>query len=247
MHRECCGIFLLLQIKNVMLSSLKTINMQMYSDRTFYLIGGANGSGKTTIARELIGDHPEISFLNADDIQRENNVTAGRAGIMLLDKMEEVFSSHASFAFETTLSGKVHNKFMKQAKSDGYKIVFLYVFLASVEQNIARVRQRVALGGHDVPENVIIRRYQKSLLNFESVAQKSDQWELYYNGDKKCELLARGFHDKIDIINHPRYVKFIERRTNILSNHLLELAQRGSERARNEALNAGVPIVSVSR
>lgn len=221
--------------------------MNVCTDKVFYLIGGPNGSGKTTLARELIGDHPEISFLNADDIQRENNVTAGRAGMMLLDKMEEIFSSHASFAFETTLSGKLHNKFIKRAKADGYKIVFLYVILSSVEQNLARVRQRVALGGHDVPESVIRRRYNKSILNFEPVANMADQWELYYNGDKQCELLARGIHDKVNIVNNPRYATFVERRAKILSDHLLNLAQRGAEQARNIALSAGVPVVSISR
>ena len=221
--------------------------MKIYSEKVFYLIGGPNGSGKTTLARELIGDHPEISFLNADDIQHKYNVTAGRAGMMLLDKMEEVFSAHASFAFETTLSGKFHNKIIKRAKSDGYKIVFLYVILSSVEQNLARVRQRVALGGHDVPESTIRRRYDKSILNFEPVAQMADQWELYYNGDKSYELLARGVHDQVDIVNNPKYSNFIERRARLLSEHLLELAQRGSKQARDIALSAGIPVVSVSR
>jgi len=221
--------------------------MKIYSEKVFYLIGGPNGSGKTTLARELIGDHPEISFLNADDIQHKYDVSPGRAGMMLLDKMEEIFSAHSSFAFETTLSGKLHNKFIKRAKSDGYKIVFLYVVLSSVEQNLARVRQRVALGGHDVPESVIRRRYDKSILNFEPVAQMADQWELYYNGDKKYELLARGIHDKIDIVNNPKYSTFIERRARLLSDHLLELAQRGATQARNIALSAGVPVVSIQR
>ena len=221
--------------------------MKIYSEKVFYLIGGPNGSGKTTLARELIGDHPEISFLNADDIQHDHNVNATRAGMMLLDKMEEVFSAHASFAFETTLSGRLHNKFIKRAKSDGYKIVFLYVFLSSVEQNLARVRQRVALGGHDVPESVVRRRYNKSMLNFEPVAQMVDQWELYYNGGKSYELLARGVHDQIDIVNNPKYSTFVERRARLLSEHLLELAQRGATQARNIALSAGVPVVSIQR
>ncbi len=221
--------------------------MKIYSEKVFYLIGGPNGSGKTTLARELIGDHPEVAFLNADDIQRENNVSAGRAGVILLDKMEEIFSAHASFAFETTLSGHIHNKFIKRAKADGYKIVFLYVILSSVEQNLARVRQRVALGGHDVPESIVRRRYAKSMLNFEPVASMSDQWELYYNGGKNYELLARGVHDSVDIVNNPKYTSFVERRARFLSEHLLELAQRGATQARNIALSAGVPVVSVSR
>ena len=221
--------------------------MKIYSNKVFYLIGGPNGSGKTTIAREMIGDNPKISFLNADDIQRENNVNAARAGIILLDRMRDLFASHASFAFETTLSGKIHNKFITRARDEGYKIVFLYVYLASVEQNIARVHQRVALGGHDVPEITIRRRYQKSLMNFEPVARQSDQWELYYNGNTEYELLARGVHDQVDVIDNPKYISFVERRAKILSNHLLDLGARAAERARTTALNAGVPIVTIQR
>ena len=221
--------------------------MKIYHDKFLYLIAGPNGSGKTTIARELIGDNPTLSFLNADDIAREYNIGPVKAGRVLMDKMDTVFSAHHSFALETTLSGKFHNHVIKRAKSDDYKIVFLYVFLSSVEQNIARVRQRVALGGHDVPESTIRRRYLKSIMNFEPVAKQSDQWELYYNGGTRYELLAHGIHEQIKIINNPMYTSFVERRAKILSNHLLELAQRGAEHARAVALNAGVPIISVER
>ncbi len=221
--------------------------MKIYSNKVFYLIGGPNGSGKTTIAREMIGDNPKIAFLNSDDIARERGVTPARAGIILLDQMRDLFATHASFAFETTLAGKIHNKFIARARQEGYKIVFLYVYLASVEQNIARVRQRVALGGHDVPETTIRRRYQKSLMNFEPAAQQSDQWELYYNGNTEYELLARGVHDQVDVIDNPKYTTFVERRAKILSDHLLELGARAAERARTTALNAGVPVVSIQR
>lgn len=221
--------------------------MHIYSDKVLYLIGGPNGSGKTTLARELIGDNPTISFLNADDIAREYNVSPLKAGAILMDKMNHIFSMHGSFAFETTLSGRYHNNVIQRAKSDGYNMVFLYVFLSSVDQNIARVRQRVALGGHDVPESTIRRRYSKSIMNFESVAKLSDQWELYYNGGASYELLAHGVREQIKIVNNPLYSSFVERRAKILSNHLLELAQRAAHRARATALNAGVPIVSVER
>lgn len=220
--------------------------MNIYYDKAFYLIGGPNGSGKTTIAHELIDDNPNIAFLNSDEIMRANNVSQECAGRMLLSKMDDLFSAHASFAFETTLSGKLHNKFIKRARGDGYKIVFLYVYLASVEENIARVRQRVALGGHDVPENIIRRRYKKSLLNFEPVTKQSDQWELYYNGNTSYELLAHGMGEKIDVINNPMYRNFLERRANALSERLLELGQRATERARIIAMNSGLQLPAMA-
>ena len=89
--------------------------------------------------------------------------------------------------------------------------------------------------------------HNKSLLNFEPVANLADQWELYYNGDKNYELLARGVHDQVDVVNNPKYSTFVERRAKILSDHLLNLAQRGAAQARDIALSAGVPVVSVQR
>ena len=217
--------------------------MQIYNCKVLYLIGGPNGSGKTTLAREIIGENPGIKFLNTDDVQRENNVRPQVAGRIVLQKMKELFSTHDSFIFETTLSG--NNNYIKQARENGYQIIFVYVLLASLEQNIARVKQRVALGGHDVPEDVIRRRYYRSMANIDSVVQQVDQWKIYYNGEDKYELIADGVGDKINVINNPRYKNFIERRGKVLSEHLSELGSCAAKKARLAAINAGVPIADI--
>ena len=217
--------------------------MQIYNSKVLYLIGGANGSGKTTLAREIVAENPDIEFLNPDDIQRENNVDAKKAGRMVLQRMKHLFSTHDSFIYETTLSG--NNNYIKQAREIGYKIIFVYVVLASVEQNIARVRQRVALGGHDVPEDIIRRRYYRSLSNVDSVCKKSDEWKIYDNSNNKYELIVQGIGEKINVINNPRYKEFIENRGKILSEHLLELGRCAAKKARLAAINAGVPIADV--
>lgn len=217
--------------------------MQIYNSKVLYLIAGPNGSGKTTLAREIVAENPDIEFLNPDDIQRENNVDAKKAGRMVLQRMKHLFSTHDSFIYETTLSG--NNNYIKQAREIGYKIIFVYVVLASVEQNIARVRQRVALGGHDVPEDIIRRRYYRSLSNVDSVCKKSDEWKIYDNSNNKYELIVQGIGEKINVINNPRYKEFIENRGKILSEHLLELGRCAAKKARLAAINAGVPIADV--
>ena len=217
--------------------------MQIYNSKVLYLIAGANGSGKTTLAREIVAENPDIEFLNPDDIQRENNVDAKKAGRMVLQRMKHPFSTHDSFIYETTLSG--NNNYIKQAREIGYKIIFVYVVLASVEQNVARVKQRFALGGHDVPEDVIRRRYYRSLSNVDSVCKNSDEWKIYDNSQDKYELIVQGIGDKINVINNPRYREFIENRGKILSEHLLELGRCAAKKARLAAINAGVPIADV--
>ena len=217
--------------------------MQIYNKKVLYVIAGANGSGKTTLAQEIANENPDIKFLNPDSIQRENKVDAKKAARMVLMQMRQLFSTHDSFIYETTLAGK--NNFVKQAQDNGYKIIFVYVLLSSVEQNIARVKQRVAMGGHDVPEKDIRRRYYRSLLNIDSVQTQSDQWEIYYNGEDKYELIARGIGNQINVINNPRYKNFIEHRGKILSEHLLELGRCAAKKARLAAINAGVPIADI--
>lgn len=88
------------------------------------------------------------------------------------------------------------------------KIIFIYVFLDSVEQNIQRIKHRVKLGGHNVPKNDVERRYVRSLKNFKSVIKKVDYWELRYNGNENCELVAHGMPGVLDIVDDALYNKF---------------------------------------
>ncbi len=215
----------------------------MYKENIFYLIGGANGSGKTTLGRELISENPDLEFLNADEIASAEGVNSLRAGSILFKRLENVFSESKSFVLETTLSGKFHNKVIKRAHDMNYKVVFAYVMLSSVEQNLARVRQRVAMGGHDVPEKIIRRRYQKSILNFEDVYKQSDNWTLYYNGDKTPELIACGVRDKINIVNGTHYKIYMDARDKCISDNLMRLAGCGASRAQQAANVASIPVV----
>jgi predicted ABC-type ATPase len=158
----------------------------------FYLIAGANGSGKTTLARELLRNE-EIEFLNADEIAAEIKDRVGLAsGKILLKKLDDTLTAKKTCAVESTISGKHHLKILEKARTLGYEVIFIYVFLDNVNLNIARVRRRVLLGGHNVPEADIRRRYERSIANFQKARALSDRWELYYNGGGDCDIIARG-------------------------------------------------------
>ena len=64
------------------------------------------------------------------------------------------------------------------------------------------------MGGHNVPESDVCRRYARSMKNFKDVIKKVDHWDLYYNGDDTYELVARGKHAMLDILNDGLYNKF---------------------------------------
>ena len=164
--------------------------------KQLYLIAGANGSGKSTIARKLLPSEG-LQFVNPDDIARELNpakpekakVAAGKEALRRIDSF---FASVTSFAIETTLSGMVHIKTLRRAKELGYKSTIIYVFVDSPEVCIARIAARVKNGGHYIPDEDVRRRYVRSKHNFLKVyATLACHWTLFYNGASQADMVAR--------------------------------------------------------
>lgn len=143
---------------------------------TLYIIAGPNGAGKTTAAYNLLpGVFETVEFVNADEIARgisplNPEGVAFQAGRIMLERLEDLVNKQISFAFETTLSGLSYLKFVEAAKSTGYNMVMFFVYLSSAELAQNRVLSRVSKGGHNIPPDVIERRYFKGLSNFSSYA-----------------------------------------------------------------------------
>ena len=212
----------------------------MITEKTVYLIAGPNGSGKTTLAKELLNKYSDLKFMNADEVAATRGLGMVDAARIVLQDMNYSLNNGESFIWETTLSGTYQNKFLKQARDAQYKIIFSYVMLASAEQNIARVRQRVALGGHNVPEDILRRRYLKSIMNFAPVCEMSDSWILYYNGDKKIIEIARGDNTTNEmIINDNGYQKY-QVAYNTALEEIVTLANRGARLAQYIARQHGI-------
>jgi len=180
---------------------------------TLYIIAGPNGSGKTTLAKEFI-EIENLPFLNTDEIAKSINPenplnVAMAAGKVFFAKLNEYLESEKSVAMETTLSGKYHNRVIKKFKQKGYEIKLLYVFLESSNLCIDRIRFRVFKGGHNVPDNDVIRRYARSMNNFLSVKNEVDHWILYYNGGEKYIEIAQGRYNNEIISNEEMYNLFV--------------------------------------
>lgn len=149
------------------------------------VIAGANGSGKTTLSKELIEKTGYI-FLNADEIQRERNVSPIQAGKIFFSNLELCFRQNKSFILESTLSGGYLAGVLKSAKLQSYLITLVYLFLESPQDCINRIKLRVKLGGHYVPDEDVIRRYYRSKKNFWRLYKNmADNWVLLYNSDDK--------------------------------------------------------------
>lgn len=136
-----------------------------------YIIGGANGAGKTTAAMTLLPQYLDVyEFVNADEIARglnplkpdSANLMAGR---VMIERVHGLIESKANFAFETTCAGHHHAETIKQAKAAGYVTTLIFLWLPSADMAVQRVRSRVRQGGHNIPEPTIRRRYAAGLAN----------------------------------------------------------------------------------
>jgi predicted ABC-type ATPase len=160
---------------------------------TLTVIAGANGSGKSTLTKQL--ERP-ILLIDPDAIAKELNpldpasaaIAAGRQALALA---QQYIQSESSFVVETTFAGNTYIKLMREAKSRGWLVVLMYIGIDNPNMNVLRVADRVKLGGHDVPREDILRRYERSLANLNKAAKIVDELILYDNStDAGHQILA---------------------------------------------------------
>lgn len=122
----------------------------------------------------------------------------------MLSKIDHFIKEKSDFAFETTLSTKSYVNTIRKAKENGYQITLLFFWLDIVELAIERVQTRVSEGGHDIPEDVIRRRYNSGIKNlFKLYIPICDYWMLFDNSNPEIKLIAEGNQDKeINIENN---------------------------------------------
>ena len=160
---------------------------------TLTVIAGANGSGKSTLTKRL--ERP-ILLIDPDAIAKELNpldpasaaIAAGRQALAL---SQQYIQSESSFIVETTFAGNTYIKLMREAKSRGWLVVLMYIGIDNPHMNVLRVADRVKLGGHDVPREDILRRYDRSLANLNKAVKIVDELILYDNStDAGHQILA---------------------------------------------------------
>ena len=136
-----------------------------------YIIAGANGSGKTTFARVFLPKYVRCPrFVNPDLIAQglspfEPTRAAVRAGRLVLEEIRRNLAVGTDFAFETTLSGRTYRRVIQDAKGRGYRVHILYLWIPTADLAVARIADRVAEGGHTVPEADVRRRFTRTLAN----------------------------------------------------------------------------------
>lgn len=161
------------------------------------IIAGANGTGKTTFARDFATRYP-FKFINADEIAKSinpQNINQAKleAGKLFFRYIRKAMEAGESVIIESTLSGKSMIGLIKELKSIGYFIRIVYIFLETPEVCIERIKERVLKGGHFVPDDDVVRRFHRSRTNFwNTYRELADKWFLVYNSEQKFTEFAFG-------------------------------------------------------
>jgi predicted ABC-type ATPase len=165
---------------------------------TLIIIAGPNGAGKTTFAKEyLSAEDRRFEFVNADEIARTDGGSGGNlfsdveAARIMLGRIDRLVETGADFTLETTLANLSYAQKIPAWRKRGYLVSLVYLRLDSVEESVARVRKRVAAGGHGIPEDTIRRRFGKSANYFETIYQPAvDEWYIWSSQEGSFTLVG---------------------------------------------------------
>ncbi len=189
----------------------------MAESPTCFIIAGPNGAGKTTFALRYLPQAEQChNFVNADliaaglsPLQPEREKIA--ASRLLLKEIDQYILQRQSFAFETTLSGRTYLKLIRQLKEKNWRVVLFYLFLPNVEWSIIRVQERVAHGGHNIPEIDIRRRYPRSLKNLvHDYADLCDEVICFNNQSLEPEIIFTQDSDGRHIVDDHLYMTLLK-------------------------------------
>lgn len=202
--------------------------MTIFADgmaKTLYIIAGCNGAGKTTASMLLL---PEIldcqEFVNADEIAKgispfHPEEVAIQAGKLMLERIDVLVEGEKSFAIETTLSTKSYRLLVDKAHQKGFKVQLVFFWLPNPVQAVERVAVRVREGGHDIPRDVILRRYSSGINNlFNIYMDIVDSWIVVENYNTPRTVIADGgINGSLNVYSEELFLKlksYVRRREN---------------------------------
>ncbi len=178
----------------------------MTISRQLWLLAGGNGAGKSTFYHLFLAPRG-IQFVNADLIASEMDPAKPEkasydAAYVAELLRENLLTQGISFCFETVFSHESKIDFVARAKALGYEIILVYIHLESPQLNAARVHQRVAEGGHNVPVEKIFKRIPRTMKHIATAASIVDEARLLDNSSREnpfrqVAIVKRGRREKL--------------------------------------------------
>lgn len=187
--------------------------MHLISMKNMYIISGCNGAGKTTAAFYMLPEMLECKeFVNLDEIARGLNPlnpdsVTFPAVRLLHARLETLLKKEVNFAVETTLSALSYIEKVHKAQEQNFVVNLLFFWLNSTDLAKERVKLRVSQGGHNVPEDVIERRYERGLYNFFNHYMDICDNVMFFDnsGEKPKLIMGRVKNNEVDIYDPVLY------------------------------------------
>jgi predicted ABC-type ATPase len=181
-----------------------------------FVLAGTNGAGKSSVMGAMILEQGSTFFdpdaatkkilaANVSITLGEANSMAWRDGVRML---QQAIDERLYFVFETTLGGRTIVAMMESALEAGAEVRVWFVGLDSPELHIARVKARVLLGGHDIPEEKIRERYEQSQFNLIRLLPKLTELQVFDNSEEADRQV--GIPPKPKLILHMDHQKIVD-------------------------------------
>lgn len=190
-------------------------NSKKVAKKKIYIIAGCNGAGKTTASFTILPEFMNCEeYINADEIARglspfHPESVPIEAGKLMISRINDLMKKGETFAVETTLSTHSYVNLIKRAHKSGYMVELIFLWLSSPEVAIKRVAKRVSEGGHNIPVDVIRRRYAAGIQNLiEIYSQIVDRWILIDNNTTSV-VVAETVNGETMVYDMERYKKIL--------------------------------------
>ncbi len=176
------------------------------------IIGGPNGSGKSTFAEVQFAKSHDLLYVNSDSIARGftlngNAMAQFEAGRIMLEQIEKYLNENRSFGFESTLSGKIWTKQIGRARKQEYKIIIYFVYVDTIAISLKRIKNRVKHGGHNIPKDIVKRRFKRTFSNFIKLySPLADEWHIIDNTSNGI-IIANRIDEKTNIMDEKKFKK----------------------------------------
>lgn len=168
--------------------------------KQLWILAGGNGAGKSRFYETYL-KNKNLSFVNADRLAKEmsdeiNSEVSRAAQQQAIEACLQKILNGETFCFETLFSHESKLELIKNAKSNGYEVILVFIHLNTPELNILRVFQRVENGGHIVPNDKIISRIPRSIENLKKAISIVDKVALVDNSSSQDPLKTQKLYLK---------------------------------------------------